>query len=193
MWTAADIHESKRWSIVVRGRASNELEREASASTSESDSISPRNSRLAEGTLKVKNLVEFTDGYIAVWSESDAERRGAMVRDLWTQDARQLLQPPIEIKDAATAIGMIPVLEIRGHEALERRISKAYERFVAPGIFVFRRRASPERIRDLVKLNWDIRSTPSGLCSANEPYRPTPALLMRMSIAIPALVRSAHS
>jgi hypothetical protein len=79
-----------------------------------------------------------------------------MVRDLWTQDARHLLQPPIEIKDAAPAIGMIPVLGIRGHEALERRISKAYERFVAPGIFVFRRRASPERIRDLVKLNWEM-------------------------------------
>jgi hypothetical protein len=54
-----------RWGI---GRKHTLLEREALASTPESDSISPRNSRLAEGSLKVKNFVELTDG-IAVWNE----------------------------------------------------------------------------------------------------------------------------
>lgn len=73
----------------------------------------------------MKNLAKLADSYLAVWNEPDPERRRAMVRDLWTEDASHLLQPPVDIKDSAAAIGMDAILEIRGHQALERRIAKA--------------------------------------------------------------------
>lgn len=107
----------------------------------------------------MKNLTELADRYVAVWNEPDPERRRAMIRELWDDDAIHRLQPPVDIKESAAAVGMTATLEIRGHEALERRISTSYDRFVAPGVFVFRRRSTPERIQDLVKLNWEMVRT----------------------------------
>ena len=68
---------------------------------------------------------------MAVWNEPDAERRRAAVRELWTADAstsssrrRRCGRPP--------APRLRPlVLEARGHDALEARVTRAYQEFVA--------------------------------------------------------------
>jgi hypothetical protein len=104
----------------------------------------------------MKNLTELVDRYVAVWNEPDPERRRGMIHDLWADNATHLLQPPADIKASAAAVGMVPVLEICGHQALEQRVTRAHDQFVAPGTFTFRSRANPERIRDLVKLNWEM-------------------------------------
>jgi hypothetical protein len=54
------------------------------------------------------------------------------------------------------SIGLTARLEACGHNALEARAASAYEEFVAPGDFSFRRRDNVEGVADVVKLNWEM-------------------------------------
>ncbi|MGH7711524.1 MAG: hypothetical protein ACREOG_09570 [Gemmatimonadaceae bacterium] len=108
------------------------------------------------------DLTQLATRYVAVWNEPNADARRTLIRELWADDAIHLLQPPADIKQSAAAVGMIPVLEIRGHAALEWRVTTAHDRFVAPGEFQFRLGEPPERIRDLVKLDWEMIRTKNG-------------------------------
>ncbi len=102
-------------------------------------------------------LKDLTDRYVAVWSEPDQERRRAAVRELWAGDAVHVLQPPQEMRQAAEGLGFDRlVLEARGHDELEVRVTRAYEEFIAPGTFVFRSRGDAERLRDVVKFRWEM-------------------------------------
>ena len=103
------------------------------------------------------DLTRLTDRYIAVWSEPDEERRRAAVRELWSPDAVHVLQPPQEMRRAAEGLGFDRfVLQARGHEALELRVTRAYEEFVAPGAFVFRSRGDADRLHNVVKFHWEM-------------------------------------
>ncbi|MBF9132924.1 hypothetical protein I0C86_28780 [Plantactinospora sp. S1510] len=97
--------------------------------------------------------------YVGVWNEPDAERRRAAVRGLWTEDAAHILQPPQEIREAVAGLGFpATALEARGHAALEVRVTRAYDDFVAPGTFTFRLRNNADRLHDVVKFNWEMVS-----------------------------------
>ncbi|GAA3397025.1 hypothetical protein [Cryptosporangium minutisporangium] len=108
-------------------------------------------------------LQDLTDRYVAVWSEPDAERRRAAVRALWSDDAVHLLQPPAEMRSAAEGLGFHRlVLEARGHAALELRVTRSYEEFIAPGTFEFRARGDADRLRNVVKFRWEMVSRADG-------------------------------
>jgi len=112
------------------------------------------------------DLTTLTDSYVAVWNEPDAGRRGAAVRALWSDDAVHVLQPPQEIRQAAAGLGFDRlVLEARGHDALERRVTRAYEEFVAPGTFSFRARGDADRLHDLVKFRWEMVGAPGDVAA----------------------------
>jgi hypothetical protein len=98
---------------------------------------------------------ELAERYVTLWNEPDPERRRAIVRELWTEDGGQVLQPPQEIHERAAALGFASVLEARGHAALEERVTIAYEQFVAPGEAVFRRRGTAVQLGDVLKFEWD--------------------------------------
>jgi hypothetical protein len=103
------------------------------------------------------DLKNFTDRYVAVWSEPDPERRRATVRELWSTDGVHVLQPPQEMRQAAEGLGFDRVvLEARGHDELEVRVRRAYEEFIAPGTFVFRSRGDAERLHDVAKFRWEM-------------------------------------
>ena len=102
------------------------------------------------------NPQELADRYAALWMEPDAERRRRRIGELWAEDGVHLLQPPRELLDAAAALGFALALEARGHEALEFRVARAYEEFVAPGEFVFRARDDAARLGDVVKFMWEM-------------------------------------
>ncbi|MEU9202185.1 hypothetical protein [Streptomyces sp. NPDC048332] len=105
------------------------------------------------------DIHHLTDRYVAVWNEPDAERRRVAVRELWSADAVHVLQPPQELRETAAGLGFERfVLEARGHDALDFRVTRAYEEFVAPGTFVFRSRSHPVRLHDLVRFNWEMAS-----------------------------------
>lgn len=108
-------------------------------------------------TMTDIDLRNLTDRYVAVWSEPDPERRRAAVRELWSTDGVHVLQPPHEMRQAAEGLGFDHlVLEARGHDELEVRVRRAYEEFIAPGIFVFRSRGDAERLHDVVKFRWEM-------------------------------------
>ncbi len=99
--------------------------------------------------------------YVAVWNEPDAELRRKAIHDLWTENGVHILQPPQEIRKAAAGLGFTSTtLEARGYDALEVRVTRAYQEFVAPGEFTFNPRDNADRLDNVVKFNWEM--VPSG-------------------------------
>jgi hypothetical protein len=103
----------------------------------------------------VNNSAEqLADRYLAVWNEPDPEVRRTSVEQLWTEDGLHLLEPPEEIVKRATEIGVTASLAARGHDELFTRVTRAYDEFVAPGQYEFRRHGDAAALQDMVKLRW---------------------------------------
>ncbi|WP_329613446.1 hypothetical protein OG244_09200 [Streptomyces brevispora] len=106
---------------------------------------------------------EFAERYVSVWNEPEPERRRTAIRELWSADAVHVLQPPKELLQTAAGLGFGHLaLEARGHHALEFRVTRAYEEFVAPGNFAFRSRGNADRLHDIVKFNWEMAPRDGG-------------------------------
>jgi hypothetical protein len=90
-------------------------------------------------------LKRWSDRYVAQWNEPDPATRLALIRELWAPDGVQVLvDPPQEIRDAAANLAFpIPPLEVRGHDGLNARVSRAYDMFVAPGEHAFEAAGEP--------------------------------------------------
>ncbi|MFI0811510.1 hypothetical protein [Streptomyces echinatus] len=112
-------------------------------------------------------LQDLTDRYVAVWNEPDAERRRAAIRELWSADAVHALQPPEDLRRTAQGLGFGRlVLEARGHDALDVRVTRAHEEFVAPGDYLFRSCGDADRLHDVVKFHWEMTSRDGGEVAA---------------------------
>lgn len=106
---------------------------------------------------------ELVSRYVAVWSQPDATLRRKAICELWAEDGAHVLQPPQEIRETARGLGFTStVLEARGHEALEVRITRAYEDFVASGDFTFKARDNADRLGNVVKFSWEMVPTGGG-------------------------------
>ena len=103
------------------------------------------------------------DRYIAQWTEPDAAARRAAVERLWAPDGTHVLQPPAEIRATAAELGFDHVtLEAQGHDAIETRVTRSYERFVAKEGITFRSRQDAVRLHGLVKFGWEAVSVATG-------------------------------
>ena len=95
--------------------------------------------------------------YVAVWTEPDPAKRRDAIEQPWTDDGAHVLQPPVEIRDAAAALGFAhPTLEVRGYDEIEARVTRAYDDFVAPGEYTFRASGPAVRLHDVVKFRWEM-------------------------------------
>ena len=104
---------------------------------------------------------ELAGRYVAAWNEPDAELRRKAIHDLWAEDGVHILQPPQEIQTLAAGLGFTSItFEAHGHDALQVRVTRAYEEFVEPGKFAFKLRDNADRIGNVVKFNWEM--VPSG-------------------------------
>jgi hypothetical protein len=112
------------------------------------------------------DISELANRYVAVWNEPDPELRRQGVVGLWTADGVQKLEPPQDVRDAAAALVVNPIFESRGHDALEARVARAYEEFIAPGEFVFQRRDDAARVGDVVKFRWEMVRKENGETAA---------------------------
>jgi hypothetical protein len=102
-------------------------------------------------------MTDIAERYVALWNEPDADARRAAIADLFTPDGVQLLEPPEDVRESARALAVSAHLESRGHAALERRVTRAREQFVAPGTFVFRRAEDPVvALGDAVTFRWEM-------------------------------------
>ncbi|SES25974.1 hypothetical protein [Actinokineospora terrae] len=104
----------------------------------------------------MSDLIDLADRYVAVWNEPDPDARSAAVAGLWAVGGRHVLQPPQEVVRVAAELGLSTTFEAQGHGELTERVRLAYEEFVAPGLYAFRRRDDVRRLRDLVKFTWEM-------------------------------------
>ncbi len=105
---------------------------------------------------------ELADRYVALWNEPDPATRSALIRELWAPDGNQVLvDPPEEIRAAAAAIAFpVPPLEVHGYDALEARVTRAYEMFVEPGEHVFEAAGEPSvLLSNVIAIRWSMVST----------------------------------
>jgi hypothetical protein len=112
--------------------------------------------------IELKLLAE---RYIAQWNEADPERRRRLIRQVWAADGVQVLvNPPRQIRQSAAHYGIaFPSLEVRGHDALDTRVGRAYEMFIAPGQYLFERAGEPVRQAGAaVGLTWVMRAIADG-------------------------------
>lgn len=101
--------------------------------------------------------------YIAVWTEPDPVRRRAAVEELWAPGGCHILHPPEEIRTEAARLGFDTVeLRATGHAAIELRVERAFQEFVAPGEFTFRACEDAVLLADTVKLNWEMVQLSTG-------------------------------
>ncbi|HTE67160.1 MAG TPA: hypothetical protein VK942_00145, partial [Actinomycetes bacterium] len=110
-------------------------------------------------------LVDFTRRYIALWTEADPQARSRQVADLWAPAGAQVLvDPPQEVRDAATALAFpVPRLEVRGHDEIERRVTQAYATFVEPGVHTFEAAGDAVLLAPaLVGLGWEMVAVADG-------------------------------
>ncbi|MDO0934136.1 hypothetical protein QQY66_21465 [Streptomyces sp. DG2A-72] len=101
--------------------------------------------------------------YVAQWTEPDASVRRTAIERLWAEDGTHVLQPPEEMRETAAALGFDhTALEAQGHDAIEIRVARSYERFVEKEGFTFRSRGDAVRLHGVVKFGWDAVSVATG-------------------------------
>jgi len=113
------------------------------------------------------DLRELVSRYVAVWTEPDAERRRKAIKELWAEDGAHILQAPEPIRQTALSLGFATAtLEARGHDALQVRVTRAYQEFVAPGEFTFRSRDNAGCLDNVVKFGWEMVPASAGAAVA---------------------------
>ncbi|MFQ6398638.1 hypothetical protein ACLMAJ_35025 [Nocardia sp. KC 131] len=109
-------------------------------------------------------LARFAQRYMTQWNESDPQIRRKLIQENWAPFGVQtLVDPPAEIRESASQLNFaVPALEVRGHEALDARVTRAYEMFVEPGEYVFEVGAATRLPAGLVGLGWSMVSRVDG-------------------------------
>lgn len=110
-------------------------------------------------------LKQLTNDWIAQWNEPDDEERRRLVRQVWADNGYQVMvNPPEGIRNTAAHYGVpFPAVEIHGHDALYKRVTRAYEMFVASGEYVFEQSGEATRhAGSAVALTWVMRSRTDG-------------------------------
>ena len=112
-------------------------------------------------------LVDFTRRWFALWTEADPQARSGQVVDLWaTNGAQVLVDPPQAMRDAVNELAFpVPRLEVRGHDELDRRVTRAYEMFIEPGEYTFTATGGGGAVLlapGLVGLAWDMVTLADG-------------------------------
>jgi hypothetical protein len=108
---------------------------------------------------EIDDIDALVERYVSMWNEPDPGARRALLHELWADGAVQVLaDPPVEVREAAANLRFeVPPFEVHGLAALEERVTRAYEMFVAPGQYVFRARPGAVRLIDgLVAYAWDM-------------------------------------
>jgi hypothetical protein len=106
-----------------------------------------------------------TDAYLAQWNEPDPVARRKRVHELWAPDAiHVLVNPPQAVRDAAARLAVpAPSLEVHGIAALEARVARAYEMFVASGEHHFEADGDAVLLQPrVIGLRWAMVATGSG-------------------------------
>lgn len=80
------------------------------------------------------------DRYVAVWNETNPERRRQAIAELWTPDGEHY----------------VGAREVRGYAALDERITASHEKNVRDGGYRFRAVDDVRALRDVVTFHWEM-------------------------------------
>jgi hypothetical protein len=83
---------------------------------------------------------ELAERYVAVWNETDAERRRNQIATLWTPQGEHYVR----------------TLRAQGHEELERRVTNSHEKNVRDAGYRFRRGGEAQALHDSVMFHWEM-------------------------------------
>ena len=106
-----------------------------------------------------------TNRYVALWNEPDATARRKRIDELWAPDAvHVLVNPPEGVRAAAAELAVpAPALEVRGLDALEARVGRAYEMFVGAGEHHFAAAGEPVPLTPrVIGVRWSMVATRTG-------------------------------
>jgi hypothetical protein len=96
------------------------------------------------------NLSNFIDPYVAVWNEPDPEARRRRIAAVWAPNGTTCYR----------------LLDARGHEAIESRVTGSWDRWLRQDKFVFRA-VSAVSHHQAIKLAFAMIATDSGKLEAN--------------------------
>jgi hypothetical protein len=80
------------------------------------------------------------DRCVAVWNETDAERRKSQIAELWVTPGRHY----------------VGARKVEGHDALERRVRESHEKNVRDNANWFRAADDARRVHDTVVFHWEM-------------------------------------
>ena len=101
----------------------------------------------------MENLSALIDGYVAVWNETDTETRRRRIREVWAEDGTTCYR----------------LLDARGYDAIEARVTGSADKWLGEGKYRFRPKQAAAH-HDVVKLDFELMTLPdekveaSGLC-----------------------------
>ena len=83
---------------------------------------------------------ELADKYVAVWNETDVDRRRQQIAALWVPDGQHY----------------VDVRKVVGYEALEQRIIGSYNKNVRDGGHFFRAVKDARAMHDIMIFHWEM-------------------------------------
>lgn len=83
---------------------------------------------------------QLADRYVAVWNETDPERRRHAIADLWTADGQHYVN----------------AREVRGLDALDQRVTGSHEKNVRDNGYRFRAKPDARALHDVVTFHWEM-------------------------------------
>jgi hypothetical protein len=88
----------------------------------------------------MENPSSLANRYVAVWNETDPERRRSQIARLWTVQGRHFVADR----------------DVRGYEALEKRVRESHEKNVRDAGNRFRAADDARRLHDIVTFHWEM-------------------------------------
>jgi hypothetical protein len=86
------------------------------------------------------NAQKLADRYVAVWNETDAERRRQSIAELWAPEGEHY----------------VGTQQVRGYDALEKRIVGSHVKNVRDGGHRFRAAKDARALHDVVTFHWEM-------------------------------------
>jgi hypothetical protein len=100
--------------------------------------------RQRKGSAMNEVDLDFVDRYVALWNEPDADVRRRTIEELWAPDGSNYT----------------PAMQAVGYEALDARVTSAYETYVGSGKYTFRPHVPAVGHHGVVKVIWEMVTDP---------------------------------
>jgi hypothetical protein len=89
---------------------------------------------------------QLANRYVELWNVTSQDARRNAIKELWPADGAHYVK----------------TFEVRGYEALEKRVTGSHEKNVRDGGFRFRVAQNAQRLRETVTFNWEMVRPDSG-------------------------------